>query len=273
MPFRERLMFLSEIWRKFGRDNGFLLASAVSFYAFLSLFPLLLLAAGVLGFIFGSPEHAEALLTRLLGGFVVGPSASAIIRDVVHGRDAATGIGLMILLWSSTTALVVLEQAMNLAWSAPEVRGYVERRVIALATLLVIGVLLAVSVGVTTLIHAAGASESTFLAHLSYFWRFVAYCVPPLVSVALFTTMYKLLPNARVTWRTALVGGLFAGTLWEVAKHAFTFYIVHWATYNRIYGSLASVILLMVWINYSAVITILGAEFASLWSERRRQRR
>lgn len=273
MSLKDRFSFIREIWSRFREDNGFLLAAALSFYMFLSLFPLLLLAVGVLGFVLGSPEHAEEILTRQLGAFVIGPGTMAIVRDTIHGRDAAAGIGLILLLWSGTTALVVLEQAMNLAWNATERRSYIKRRAVALLTLLIVALMLAISLGITALIHTVEISHEPLLTRLSVVWRLLAYPIPALLSVALFTVMYKLLPYARVTWRTALVGGVFAGALWEIAKHAFTLYVVHFAAYNRVYGSLASVILMMVWIDYSATITVLGAEFASVWSERRRLNR
>jgi len=270
VSLRDRFSFAREVWREFGKDNGFLLAAAVSFYAFLSLFPLLLLAAGVLGYALGSPEHAAAVLMRFVGKLVVGPRAQAIVREVIQGRSAAAGIGLVVLLWSATSAIVVLEQAVNLAWDASRRRGYVKRRAMALLTLAVVGVLAALSFGATALIHAAGASDAAILSSVSGATRLLTYCVPALASVALFTMIYKLLPYERVAWRAALVGGVFAGLMWEAAKHVFTFYVIHWSGYNRVYGSLASVILLMLWIDYSAIIAILGAELASVWSERRR---
>lgn len=266
---RDRLQLIREVWLAFSADNGFLLGAAVSFYAFLSLFPLLLLVVGVLGFVLGSPEHAEALLTHVLGSFVVSPNTMDMLRDVMHGRSAATGIGLAVLIWSGTSALVVLEQAMNLAWRATERRSYVKRRAIALLMLVVGGVLVALSLGLTAMIHAIAAIDSPLASRLSTLWRLLAYPIPAIASVMLFALMYKLLPYARVTWRAALVGGLFAGILWEIAKHAFALYVLHWAGYSRVYGSLASVILLMVWIDYSSTIAILGAEFASAWAKRR----
>lgn len=271
MLISKRMEMPKEVWRGFAKDNGFLLAAAVSFYTFLSIFPLLLVAVGGLAYALRSPGHAEAALTHLLGRVVVGPKTSSIIGEVIHGRSAATGIGLLLLLWSGTSAVVALEQAINIAWKTEGMRGFVKRRAIALLTLVVVSVLLLLSFGVTALLHSARASSPEFLHRLTHVWRLLGHVAAAVASVALFMTIYKLLPYARVAWRTALVGGLFAGLLWEIAKHAFTFCVLHWAGYSNVYGSLGSVILLMVWINYSAIITILGAEFASVWSERRRR--
>ena len=272
MSIRNRLSLIRQVWVAFGEDNGALLAAAVSFYSFLSLFPLLLVVAGVLGFVLGSPQHAEAVLTRMVGSFAVSRQTMAVVQEVIHGRSVATGIGLVVLLWSGTSALVVLEQAMNLAWRTTERRSYLKRRGIALLMLLVVGLLMVLSLGITTLIHAIAASNSPIASKLNLFWRLLAYPVPALASIILFALIYKVLPHARVTWRVALVGGLFAGVLWEIAKHVFAYYVLHWPSNNQVYGSLSSVILTMVWINYTSFITILGAEFASAWAKRRELR-
>ncbi len=272
MTLKKRLELPVKAWRKFCRDNGFLLAAAVSFYGFFSLFPLLLLGVGILGYILGSPEHAESILTHSVGKFIATVEAQSIIYEIIHGRSAATGIGFVVLLWSGMSAIVVLEQAMNLAWSTTARRAYIKRRAVALMTLVVIVVFAALSFGISVLIHAAGSIDIPHFSWLQGLVRLFAYPIPMLVSIGLFTMIYKMLPNTRVKWQTALVGGVLAGTLWEIAKHVFTFYVVHFSGQNKVYGSLASVILLILWLDYSAAIAIWGAEYASLWS-RRKQRR
>jgi len=263
------LSFVRQVWQRFSKDNGFLLAAAVSFYGFLSLFPLLLLAVGVLGYFIGSPEHAAAILGRSLGKFIVGPNPQAMLASIIHGKNTATGIGLVVLLWSSTSAIVVLEKAMNLAWATTVKRGFVKQRLIAVLTLVVIAVLAAVSFGISVLIRIASETSTPYLSWLREITPALKYPLPVLASIGLFVTIYKLLPHTRVSWRTALVGGALAGILWELAKHVFAFYIVHFPRNNEVYGSLASVILLMLWLDYSAIIAILGAEFAALWSQGR----
>lgn len=265
----EKLALARNVWRKFAADNGFLLAAAVSFYSFFSLFPLLLLAVGVLGYLLGSPEHAQAVLNRLTGKLIVGGQAQSIVREIIHGRYAATWIGVVMLLWSGASAFVVLEQAMNLAWATTTRRSYLKRRGIALLTLLVTAVLGALSLMLSAAIRTAASSNSPYLYWLRELTPLLKYTLPALASIGLFVTIYKLLPNTRVSWKTALVGGIFAGVMWEIAKHTFAFYVVHWPGHNKIYGSLASVILLMLWLYYSAVVAIVGAEFASMWSRRR----
>ncbi|NLN74755.1 MAG: YihY/virulence factor BrkB family protein [Armatimonadetes bacterium] len=263
MRFRNGFRFAREVWQGFTGRNGFLLAAAVSFYTFLSLFPLLLVAVGILGYILRSPEHAEAILTHFLGRVVIGTVAIDIVTSVLQGREAATGIGIVLLLWAGMAAALMLEQAVNLVWDSPLRQGYFKRRAVALLVLILVGALITVSFGITALVHIVRQLSPSYVSSLSVVWKLLGHLVAALASVGLFTMVYKILPTTRAPLRVALAGGLFSGILWEIAKQIFTFYVVHFAAYSRVYGPLAGVMLLLIWINYSSVIAILGAGFAS----------
>ncbi|MGB9620695.1 MAG: YihY/virulence factor BrkB family protein, partial [Armatimonadota bacterium] len=101
-----------------------------------------------------------------------------------------------------------------------------------------------------------------------WIWSLSGYLVPLAGTVLAFTLMYKFLPYTRVPLRSAFFGGLFAGLLWEAAKIAFSFYLSGYASYGKIYGSLTGVVVLMIWINFSAVVAILGAEAGSIWARK-----
>lgn len=267
MSSRDRLAFLKGVWKEFNDDNGSLMAGAISFFGFLSFFPTILAGVGILGYLL-TPENAERILQSTLSHFIVGSQAQAILKQVVNGRGAATGVGLLLLLWSGTSAVVMLEQAMNIAWDSSEQRGFIKTRALALGMLVIGGLLLLVSFGATTALHAVRASSPAILADLGLLWKILGYLVPLLLSIAPFVLVYKFLPCAQVKWPTALFAGLIAGALWEVAKQAFSFYVLRFADYNKVYGSLGSVILLMIWIYYSSTIAVLGAEFGANWSRR-----
>jgi len=266
------LPYAEAVWKEFQDDNGMVLAAALSFYVFLSIFPLILAAIGIVGLVLGSPQNAERLIVGTAAPYAASPEARSLLTQVVHGSRAATGIGLLLLLWSGTSVVTALEDALNTAWDVRRQPGFVRRRAWALLFLLVLGGLLVVSIAVTSLVSWVVSGASTILPHWSWVSTLFSYLVPVLISVAAFTLAYKLLPGTQVAWRQALVGGVFSGILWEIAKQAFTFYAAHFADYNKVYGSIGSVILFLVWIYYSAIITILGAELAS-YSARQQQAR
>ena len=283
-PLKAAYEFVKEVLQGYSRDNGALMAAAVSFYVFLSLIPMLLVAVALAGYFLGSPEQAQAtVLNKLRPALAPGKTGegimslvSEVVGEVVKGRGAATGLGLLVLLWTGTTAVANLGRAINLAWKTEQRRSFIKARLVALLTFVAVGVLLGASFGLTAAIGAIKGSSKSFLGiapgQWPWIWSFLGYLVPLLVTIGTFTIVYEILPNTRVRLTTALIGGVFAGIMWEAAKQAFSVYVNNFANFSKVYGSLGGIILLLVWINYSAMVTILGAEVAAATQRRRRAR-
>ena len=269
-PISSAISLLKETWREFNEDNGTLIAAAISFYMFLSIFPLLMAAVGILGLIFGSPAaKSEDIILAITKNYTVGTQVRELIAQVIRGGSAATGVGILLLLWSGIKVVSVLENAMNVAFEVEEQRSFLKKRAIALLYFIIMSILFLILVGVSGL---AGYLRARGFGEWSWLSTFLSYLIPLVVISTVLTLVYKLLPNKHVKWCAALYGGAFAGVLWAVALQVFTFYVIHFASYNQVYGSLGAVILLMVWINYSASVAILGAELASIvqqWDETR----
>jgi membrane protein len=258
-----------ETRKKFAEDNGILIAGAVSFFAFLSIFPLLLTATGILGVMLGSPEEAEKLVLSATKLYTVGGQARELITQVIKGKNIAVGIGMVLLLWSGTTVMVMLEQAMNLAWGVREKRSFLRSRAVGFALFAATSILVLIAIGLTTVANYITNRGAQVIPGWSELMTFNSYLVPFLAISANFTLIYKILPFTYVEWKVAVIGGVFAGILWEIALQIFAFYVVNFARYNQVYGSLGAVILLLIWINYSAIIIILGAELTSIIQYRR----
>lgn len=271
--------FVKKVWRDYCDDNGNLVAAAVSHYVFLSLVPLLLLGIAIVGYILGSPERAEKIvLSSIQQGApeFAGQAGLDAVRDVVtgvvKGRGLATGLGLLVLLWTGSNVIVIIEQAINVAWRLDQ-RKFWRKRLIALFGLLAVYILFCLSFALTAAMGAIRTMDIRVFgiepSQWPWIWRLVGYLAPAALSVLTFTLLYKFLPNTSVPWNVALVGGSFAGIMWEILKHVFNFYVTHFAHYSAIYGSLAGLVLLLIWIYFSAMLTILGAEMASLYAGRR----
>ncbi len=268
-PLKRAYQFVKEVALDYSEDNGSLVAAAVSFYVFISLIPMLLLAVAVLGY-FLSPQDAQSVVLNHLSKYA--PSAvepaKEIVREVVGGAETATGLGILALLWTGTTALAMLEKAINVAWGIERKRNYLVKRALGVMMFVVVGALLGVSTAISAGVYAIRDLDVGVFgvrpADWPWVWSFFGYSLPLLVTVSTFTLIYKILPNTYVRLKVALIGGVFAGILWEAAKVGFSYYAANFANYSKVYGSLGGVILLVVWINYSAVVTILGAEVASV---------
>lgn len=265
------LDFFKKVVSDFIEDNGLVVAAAVSFYSFLSLFPLLILAVAIIGFILGSPHRAIDVVSAYSQSFAVGAGAK-VIEDVVQGRSVASVLGALLLLWTGTGAIVILEHAVNVAWDIDRKRNFFKQRMVAVFILGLMGAFLGISIGTTALFRTLRSLHTSLLgistANLGWLWDILGYLVPLIFTIISFTLIYLILPNTRVKLKVAFVGGVFAGILWELAKIGYSFYVANIVDYNKVYGSLGGVILLLIWIDYSSVITLIGAEVASIWGRR-----
>lgn len=265
-PFTKAYASIRVVLKEYSSDNGSLVAGAMSFYIFLSLVPLALLAIAIFAFVLGSTAQAQQRIIDILGVNSVGPGIGQMVRQAIEDRGAATGLGVLAFLWSGISLIATLEGAMNHIWDVEQKRSYLSKRLIALAVLLMLIVLLGISFGMTAAITAIRSHDLIPELHLSWFWDFLTYLLPLVISIATFTALYKILPNTSVALKAALIGGIFAGVMWEIAKYAFSYYVTNFANYNQVYGSLGGIILLLLWIYYSSIIVILGAEMASMRS-------
>lgn len=271
------LSFAHTLARDYSRDHGSLIAAAVSFYAFMSLIPLILLSVSVIAFFLGSMEEAQASVMRVLSQYnpaveqTAGETVRAVVRDVIGKRAALGGISVVVLAMTGSAAANSLCRAVNLAWDIKVRRGLLAQRLLDIAVVFggvaLLGASLAATAAIEVLRNLRLGVLGVTADRLPFLWQFLGYVVPLLMTFSAFALIYKVLPNVRVPLRVALVGALFAGVLWEVAKIGFAFYVGHFARTATVYGSLAGVILLQVWINVGAAITILGAEVASEWQK------
>jgi membrane protein len=266
--------FLKQLAREYSADNSSLMAAAVSYYAFVSLIPLLLAAAIAISYALGSPQQAFDTVMDWLSkaGPAIADEIGPVIQPVVYGFVEQRGIGILIasvtLLWSGSSLFVNLGTVMNIAWDTKP-RGFLMNYLVAFAMLFGVGALLLMSFAITTLASAL-ASHQIIIAGVDLSrlfrsgWQALGFLLPVIITISAFTLMYKVMPNTKVRFKSALFGGLAAGLLWEFAKICFSYYVTNIAKPSVIYGSLGGLILFLIWIYYSSTVVIISAQIAAI---------
>jgi len=257
------------ISESYARHQGDLMAAALSFYALFSLIPLLLMAIAMLGGFVGSSAEARQQVKNVIQPYL--PMSDSLIFDALAEIERGKGLlglcGLIGLLVSASAIFTKLEIAFNTIWGVRTMRGWWQQRLAALGTALLTLTLLFSTIVLTSLLTFAQTVRVPGLdmraGQIPLLWQVLGYLIPPLLSVLMFAVTYKIIPNRAIPWREAFAGGLFAGIAWELAKHLFTLYLAHFANYDRTYGSLGGVVILLMWIYYSAMILLFGAEIAA----------
>lgn len=261
-----------ETWKRYREDSGSLMAAAISFFVLLSLIPLLALAVSVLGFVLTGDQARQETLKAIGSLFPAqADQLGRMLHDLVDGRSQVGGLALLGLLWTSSQLFLNLQLALNAVWDVTSGRGFIKARLVALGVMLLSGLMLVVSAAASwTLRFIRGLDLGIGIRpdSIPYIWDVGATLIGIAASVGLFLVIYRMAPDAYVRWKPALVGALFAGLAFELAKQLFGWYIANFGNYNAVYGSLGSLIMLVTWVYYSATILVLGAELTDTYADR-----
>lgn len=254
------LQFLGFTFSNFMANNSLLRATALSFTTLLSLVPLLALAFSVLKGLGAQNKLAPLLLQHVTAG-----SEEVVNRVISYIGNTNMGsvgaIGLAALLVTAISMLGSIEEAFNVAWGVPETRTLYRKFSDYLSVLVSAPLLLLAATSITTTLQSESLTgwliERTYLGDV---FLFLLSLTPYLSVWAAIFLLYIFIPNTRVRYSSALIGAVFAGTLWQFAQWAYIHFQVGAGNYNAIYGTLAALPILMVWIFVSWTIVLFGME-------------
>jgi membrane protein len=256
-------------------DDAMTAGAAIAFYTIFSLGPVMLVVLAVAGTVFGEQAAHGAIYDQIAG--LVGPGGAAAVEQTIrtaaapqHGQLASL-IGPLIFFISATGVFTQIQTALNGILKGPpaifSVVTLVRVRLISFALILAAGFILVVSLVVNAAIVAFG--ELLFGPEKTWTLQILQTPVSLLVISAMFALIYKTLPDERVAWREAIVGALVAGLLFSIGKSVIGFYLGR-TTLISGYGAAGTFILVLLWVYYSSLIFLYGAEVAAAWQKRRR---
>lgn len=251
-----------------GKHDAAQRAAGVAYYAFLSIFPLLLGLLALFGFFLPSANLQDELLKFVGSNF---PGATDFLKqnieNIVSMRGPVGILSIVFLFWGASAMFSAISLAINRAWDISLSRPFFIRKASELVMALSMGILFLLSLGSSAIISVLGGIFNLSIAKLLIVVvgsKVIAF----LLIFTVFLLLYKLIPNTRTYWRDVWPGALLAAVFFEIARTLFIFYLERFANYQFIYGSISSIIILLIWIYYSAYIIILGAEFAYQYSRR-----
>jgi membrane protein len=271
---RELGRLLIEAVRNWMKDEVASMGAALAFYTLFSMAPLLLLVIAIAGLVIG-PDVAQGLmmtqLTTLLGEKGAG-AVQAILKaadDRAEGIVAAT-LSLATLVLGATTVFAELRRDLDKIWKheTPPTSGvwnYLRARVFSFGLVLTIGFLLMVSLVLSTAVTAIGAMVAGGWPIVLRALEFLVSCV---MITGLFAMIYKLLPSVRVEWSDVWVGAVVTSLLFWLGKYLIGLYLGKSAVASP-FGAAGTLVVVIVWVYYSAQIFFLGAEFTKAYAMRR----
>jgi membrane protein len=279
MDVKRTFSLLKSSVNDFLEDDCSTQAAALSYYTIFSLPPLLLLLLTLLGAVV-DPQDIRGQLEAQIGT-LMGPAATEQIQNILaqlHGPGSggviATVVGFAGLLLGAGGAFGQLQAALNRAWEVqpdPQggLRSFVFKRLFSFGMILSVAFLLLISLVVSAALSAFGGTLARMLPEgLSGSVLQLANIALSLVVIAaLFAAIFKVLPDAKVSWRDVWVGAAVTALLFVVGKFLIGFYIGR-SNPGQAFGAAGSLAVLFAWVYYSAMIVLFGAEFTQAWVER-----
>lgn len=258
-----RVLILS--LKGFHEDKCQLRASALTFYALISIVPVAAMAFGIAKG-FGLKEALETQLrSRLAGQEEIAANIIAFSHSLLEKTQGGliAGVGLVVLMWAVFKLLGQIESSFNDIWKIKEKRSIGRMFGDYLALIIICPVLLILSSSTTVFITTQVSvilEKFTVLGCFSSFIFFLLKLLPYMLMWFLFTFLYIFIPNARVRFSSGLVAGIIAGTIFQIVQWAYITFQIGVVHYNTIYGSFAALPLFLVWLQLSWTIVLYGAE-------------
>jgi len=282
---RSGLGFIRRVVEKAADDRIFFMAGAIAFNVLVAFVPLILAVLGIGGTILRrTADPTEPLMRYILESLPpVSPEFERAIRqlllDIIDQSAGLLGIGTIFLIWVSTRLVATLRTVLLEIFDLQQERGIIAGKLFDIQMVIAAGALFALNVGLTIVLHVVtevgvdvlGLELTAFQRINVLYGRVVAFAF----LWVMFLLIFRFLPARVIHWRTALVAATVTAVLFELLKQGFAWYVTSVADYGSTYGNLATLVILIFWIYYSAVAFILGgevAQVAAMYRIRRRQK-
>jgi membrane protein len=262
------------------RHNATRLGAALAYYAVLSLAPTLVVILAISGAIFGKQAARGEIYwqVRDVAGSQIAAAVQGLLKSAYAPRAGfvAGALGFATILFAASGLFVELRDTLNFIWNAPVQKRtvawqLVRDRFLAFAMVIGTGCLLTVSLGLTAVVQARSLYADGYMQLPAPLLESANFLVSLAVTTIVFALIYRVIPEARVDWRDVAVGSVLTALLFSAGKMLLGVYIGK-AGVGSAYGAAGSLVVLLVWIYYSAQIFLYGAEFTYAWAQRSRSR-
>ena len=269
---------LKRTYSEFDDDNAIKLSASLSYYTIFSLPPLIMIILSICGVFFGVEAVTGQFFTQING--LVGNEAALQIQEMIkkvelsNSNVFATIVGAVTLLIGASGVFAEIQSSINFIWGlkAKPNKGFikfVKNRLMSFSMIAAVGFLLLVSLTVNTLMDLLNAQLKLYFPDATVYLFYVLNILILFVSTTiLFSIIFRTLPDGSLGWKNTLVGSSVTSVLFMIGKFAIGLYIGN-SSVATVYGAAGSIIIILVWVYYSAIILYFGAEFTKVYASTR----
>jgi len=279
--FKEAVIFyIKNLYRHLYDDEVFFLASGIAFNGVLCLIPILLLFTSIFGIVLNSSELAVQKIQEILGAAFpdqpyaqnIKSSIQLIIKDIIEYRQSFGLFGLGVLTWTATSLFSSVRTVLNRIYQIKSTKLVILTILEDVVWVSVVGILFVLIIIATWLytlveniVHLLPGFASV---EFVYFEQTMPIIVSLVLTILMFFIVYRFIPDKHITWKIALISATTAGLLWISAGKLFAWYLTTFHSFNKLYGTYAFLLVLLVWVFYSSVVFVVGAIIGQVHRER-----
>jgi membrane protein len=277
--------YAKRVWDNSGEDNIFFLAGGIAFNILLAAVPFVLLFESGLGYLLNQSAEASSaeindVIYRFLPPSQAGEQLGKVLVDIIKSRQAIGLYSVIGFIWFSTRLFGSLRSVLAQIFDIDSDRGIIAGKLFDIQITIVSSLLLVAYTALNTYLALATTRGLSLLGQLGVRQSMMGsleYNIGQLIGfifiALMFYSLYKFLPNRKIRWQTALIASLFTSFLLELAKRGFSGYVKSFNPGSLYSGTLAALVIVVVWVYYAAMIFILGGEVAQVYELRRVRRR
>ena len=262
-------------YHEFDEDNAIKFSASLSYYTIFALPPLIMIILSICGFFFGKDAVNGTFFWQIHG--MVGKEAALQIQETIKNIELsdsnlfATIVGGITLLIGASGVFAEIQSSINFIWGLKakpnkSIAKFIKNRLMSFSMIASLGFLLLVSLTVNTVMDVLNAKLVLYFPDATVYLFYILNIVILFLSTTLlFSIIFRTLPDGTIAWKDTLIGSSVTGILFMIGKFAIGFYIGS-STIGSAYGAAGSVIIILVWVYYSAIILYFGAEFTKVYA-------
>ena len=264
--------FLKELLTRIKKVDVTGLASQLAFFFLLSLFPLLIFLFTLLPYL--NLDQSEIfILIRDYAPASVAILIEDTVGEILNNRNSGLlSIGAIATVWSASKGMNALTKALNLSYFKEETRSFIVARGMSIVFTVMLMAVLLVALVLPVFGQQIGIFTFSYLGLEEGFlklWTSFRWVVPPILIFVVFSLIYWLVPNVKIQLKSVFLGAAFSTIGWIITSLGFSFYVGSYGNYSSTYGSIGAIIVLMMWLYFSAIILMLGGQINAVMSERK----
>lgn len=262
--------FFSYLVYRIGKDDASGLAAQMTYHFVLAMFPMLIFLLTLLPVF----NIDQSRITDMLSS---APSeTSSIIKSVIgdvtkNSSGGLLSVGLILAIWSASNGMTAIMNSFNVAYDVEDSRNGILLKLLSVVFTIVMGFVFLIAMALPTL----GSAISHYLfgplgldSQIKWIFTLLRVLLPLIIILLLFIVLYSVAPNVKTKFRSVLPGAIFTSVIWLLGSFAFGWYISNFGNYSKTYGSIAGIIILLIWLYLTSFIIIIGAEINAIIHQR-----